>query len=288
MKLRAALAGVAVALLGLAAQVHAAGVERLKYAADDPLQFGELRMPDGAGPFPLAIVIHGGCWHAEVAGLDYMSPLADALRRAGIATWNVEYRRVGNAGGGWPGTFLDIAAATDLARTLAKDHPLDLGRVIAIGHSAGAHLALWDAARAKLPKQSALYRESPLPLRGAIALGGPGDLRGISHGADAFCGEGVIETLVGGTEDAVPDHYVQASPAALLPFGVRQVLIVGSDDHIMPPRAAAPYARAARDAGEVAEMIEIHGATHFDLTSPSSRAWPTVRAKVLELVAPGK
>ncbi|HXZ86324.1 MAG TPA: alpha/beta hydrolase [Myxococcota bacterium] len=263
-------------------------LQRIAYAGDDPLQYGELRLPEGAGPFPLAIVIHGGCWRAELATLDYVEPLAEALRRAGVATWNIEYRRVGDAGGGWPGTFRDVAAATDFVRSLAHDHPIDLARVVAIGHSAGAQLALWDLARAKLPAKSALYRASPLPLHGALALGGPGDLRGIATAADSFCGGGVIEALLGGTERAVPAHYAEASAAALLPLGLPQVLVTGSDDRIMPPRAAAPYVRAAKDSGDVAELVEIRGASHFDLVSPSSRAWPTVKAKLLELVAPAK
>jgi len=277
----------ALALSAAAARAGSrADAERIAYAGDDPLQFGELRLPEGAGPFPLAIVIHGGCWRAEVASLDYVTPLADALRRAGVASWNVEYRRVGDEGGGWPGTFRDVAAATDFARTLAKDHPIDLGRVVAIGHSAGAHLALWDLARAKLPEKSALYRDSPLPLRGALALGGPGDLRGLAEAADSFCGGGVIETLLGGSERAVPAHYAEASAAAFLPLGLPQVLVTGSDDRIMPPRAAAPYVRAAKSAGDSAELVEIQGASHFDLVSPSSRAWPTVKAKLLELLTP--
>jgi len=262
-------------------------VQRIAYAGDDPLQYGELRLPEGAGPFPLAIVIHGGCWRAQIASLDYVAPLAEALRQAGVASWNVEYRRVGDAGGGWPGTFLDVAAATDLVRALAKDHPIDLRRVVAIGHSAGAQLALWDLARAKLPAKSALYRDSPLSLRGAVALGGPGDLRGIARAADSFCGGGVIESLLGGSEHAVPGHYAEASAAAFLPLGLPQVLVTGSDDRIMPPRAAEPYVRAAKSAGDSAELVEIRGATHFDLVSPSSAAWPTVKSKLLELLSKG-
>ena len=122
---------------------------RISYGPD-PLQFGELRLPRGTGPFPLAVVIHGGCWVSEVATLQNTAALADALRDAGIATWNIEYRRVDNPGGGWPGTFTDVADAVDLVRVIAREHPIDLSRVVTIGHSAGAHLALWAAARGRL------------------------------------------------------------------------------------------------------------------------------------------
>src|SRR5215210_6101524 len=108
----------------------------------DPLQFGELRLPKGTGPFPVAVVIHGGCWVSEFATLQNTAAAADALRDAGVATWNIEYRRSNNPGGGWPGTFMDVAAATDYVRELARRYTLDLTRVLAIGHSAGAHLAL--------------------------------------------------------------------------------------------------------------------------------------------------
>ncbi len=122
---------------------------KIPYGAD-PQQFGELRLPKGSGPFPVAVVIHGGCWVSNFATLQNTAALSDALRDAGIATWNIEYRRADNPGGGWPGTFADVADATDKLREIAKAHPLDLSRVVTVGHSAGAHLALWAAARPKM------------------------------------------------------------------------------------------------------------------------------------------
>ena len=116
---------------------------RISYG-DDALQFGELRLPDGPGPHPVAIVIHGGCWLGEF-DLTHIGTLAEALNEEGIAAWVIEYRRIGNPGGGWPGTFEDVARGADHLRKIAKEHPLDLDRVIAVGHSAGGHLALWLA-----------------------------------------------------------------------------------------------------------------------------------------------
>ena len=282
----------ALALLLLAVLVACAPVRadspqprhRIAYSTEDSLQFGDLALPPGSGPFPLAVVIHGGCWLARVGSLDSTAALAGALTHAGVATWNIEYRRVGNRGGGWPGTFLDVGAATDYAKTLAKSYPLDLGRVVVVGHSAGAHLALWVAARAKLPKSSELRRESPLSLRGVVALAPPTDLRAIAESAGGVCGDHTLERLIGGTPEAVPEHYAQASPAALLPFGVRQVLVAGSEDRLIPTRLVAAYESAARKMGDPVELDEIHGADHLDLVAPEPPAWPTVRDKVLELV----
>src|SRR5215510_4011646 len=144
------------------------GAKRIAYGTD-PLQFGELRVPATKGPHPVAIVVHGGCWVAKLGNLDpravamdNMRPLASALTEAGIATWNIEYRRLDNDGGGWPGTFQDVAHAADFLRSLQRDHQLDLARVISIGHSAGGHLAMWLAARPKLAKTSELYVDNPL------------------------------------------------------------------------------------------------------------------------------
>lgn len=248
----------------------------------DPLQFGELRLPKGKGPFPLAVVIHGGCWVSDFATLQNTAALADALRDGGIATWNIEYRRLDNAGGGWPGTFADVADGVDKVRDIAETHLIDLTRVVTVGHSAGAHLALWAAARSKLPKESPLYRANPLPLRAAVALGGPGDLKGFYEYAARICGSNVVERLMGGAPTAVADRYAQGSPFELLPLKVQQVLIVGTNDGVMPPPAREAYAAAARKAGDRVEVVEVPG-SHFEVIAPTSAAWPTVRDKVLSL-----
>ena len=112
-----------------------------------PIEVGELRLPPGKGPFPVAVIIHGGCWAKGFATMRMLSPLADALTAKGFATWNIEYRQLGDTGGGWPGTFQDWGAALDHLRVLARTQPLDLKRVIVVGHSAGGHAALWLAAR---------------------------------------------------------------------------------------------------------------------------------------------
>lgn len=255
---------------------------RIPYGTD-ALQFGDFRLPKGAGPFPVVMVIHGGCWVSRFATLQNSAALADALRDAGAATWNIEYRRLDNNGGGWPGTFTDVADAADHLRVVAKDHPLDLARVVVVGHSAGAHLALWTAARGRLPRESELYRQSPLPIAAAVALGGPGDLRDFTTYAQTICGAPVIEQLMGGAPEKVPVRYAHGSPAELLPLGVRQLLIIGADDGVMPARAREAYVERARKAGDAAEAIVVPDAGHFEVLAPTSKAYGVVRDRILEL-----
>jgi len=251
---------------------------RLAYGSD-PLQFGELRLPAGPGPHPVAVVIHGGCWLAEY-DLGYMSALAAALAEAGVATWSIEYRRVGDPGGGWPGTFTDVAAAADHLRELAADHHLDLGRVVAVGHSAGGHLALWLAARHGLAADDPLRGPSPLPLAGVVALAGIPDLAAFA--APGGCGAAVAP-LLGGEPAGVSERLHRASPIERLPLGLPQVLVVGELDTIVPAGQAERYAAAAAAAGESVRVLPIPAAGHFELVVPGSVAWPSVRDAVLEL-----
>ncbi|HMN10663.1 MAG TPA: alpha/beta hydrolase [Gemmatimonadaceae bacterium] len=255
---------------------------RIPYGPDS-LQFGDLRLPSGKGPFAVAIVIHGGCWVHGYAAAQNAAALADALRDAGIATWNVEYRRRDNPGGGWPGTFRDVAAATDSLRALSRRYPLDLSRVVAIGHSAGGQLGLWLAARHKLAPSSPLHADDPLPLAGVVALGGPGDLYDFNRYGDAMCGEGTIPKLLGGTPDQVPDRWRDASPSTFLPLGVPQVMLAGESDRIMPRANLDAWAAAARAAGDRVEVIVVPNAAHHEVMSPRSVTWPHVRDAVLWL-----
>lgn len=252
-----------------------------------PAQFGELRLPKGNGPHPVAVVLHGGCWLSLYADLHNADALADALRDEGIATWNVEYRCVDQDGGGWPGTFLDVGRATDHLRTLAADHNLDLDRVITIGHSAGGHLALWTAVRHRLPTTSPLWTADPLPLRGIVVLGGPGDLKRFTPHADAECRQGVVTELLGGTgvsSDKLEERFRFGSPVQMLPLGVRQVMISAEHDWVVPPNLGAAYAEAARNAGDDIEHIIIRDAGHHEFMVPGSVTWPAVRQVVHSLL----
>lgn len=252
---------------------------RIAYG-DDPNQFGQLRLPKEEGQVPVVIVIHGGCWLSQY-DLHHISPLASEITKMGLATWSLEYRRIGNEGGGWPGTFQDVAAGTDYLRDLAKKFPLDLERVIAIGHSAGGHLALWLAARSKIPPKGLLHDPDPLPLKGVVSLAGVGDLS--LANLQEVCG-GVIPKLMGGTPQDVPDRYAQGSPRELLSFGVRQILIQGAKDPVVPTESVRDYCEAAKKSGDQVELVLLEEAGHFELVIPTTFAWQEVRKAIETLI----
>lgn len=246
--------------------------ERLAYGLS-ALHFGELRLPTGAGPQPVIVVIHGGCWRAE-NDAKHIAPLSAALTALGYATWTLEYRRVGDEGGGWPGTFLDIGKGVDFLRTIAEQHSLDLSKVVLLGHSAGGHLAMWAAARHQLPASSELFTTDPLPVRGVVSLAGISDLRAYSAGT-GYCNESAV-LLMGGTPEARPDRYDQASPLELLPSGVHQRILHGSLDAIVPVSQSRLHATKARNAGDDAQLWLIPTAGHFELIVPEPPAWDRV------------
>lgn len=246
-----------------------------------PLQFGDLRLPHGRGPHPVVIVLHGGCWYSEY-DLKHIAAFSSALTRTGVATWSLEYRRVGDAGGGWPGTFQDVAHGADYLRELARTYPLDLRRIIVVGHSAGGQLALWLAARQRLPKDSPLYSPDPLPLQGVVSLAGITDLRGYGSG----CGDAVTK-LLGGSPEEVPLRYRQTSPIELLPLRVKQRLIHGLLDKIVPLKQSKDYEAAARRGGDAVKLVIADEAGHFDLISPQSSAWLAVQEALRALLGSG-
>ena len=265
----------------------AAGARRIAYGSGE-LQFGELRLPSTKGPYPVAIVIHGGCWVAKLGdfdpravAIDNMRPMAAALNDAGIATWNIEYRRLGDEGGGWPGTFRDVAAGADFVRTLAPVHALDLKRVISIGHSAGAHLALWLAARPKLAEASDLYVRDPLRLTGVVSLDGPADLKATIPLQRPVCGRPVITDLLGGSPEERPERYRDGSPIEALPLGVRQAFFTGR----MFAAHSTPYEAAAKRAGDVVQITALPNADHFVFIDPQSGVWPQVMTSVRRLLS---
>lgn len=250
----------------------------------DANQFGQLFLPRGDGPFPVAVVLHGGCWK-KFADLKNTVPMSDALRNAGVAVWNIEYRRVDNEGGGWPGTYLDVAAAIDYLRTIAAKHRLDLQRVVTVGHSAGGHLASWAAARHRLAKESPLYVADPLRVHAVVNLAGPARLQSLSaeHQQKA-CGSVPVTELLGGEIDRMPERVRDGSPAEMLPLGVPQILITGSLDWLVPPALGEEYVALAKRSGDAAKMTIVEGAGHFEVIAPGTAAWPTVEQAVLSLV----
>jgi acetyl esterase/lipase len=233
---------------------------RLRYG-DQPSQLVDLYRPPGEGPFPVVILVHGGYYRAAY-DLGHMSHLAWALRERGLACWNLEYRRLGEAGGGWPNTFLDVAAGADALRVAAARHGLDPGRVLAVGFSAGGHLALWLAARQRIPAGDPLHSPAPLVLRGAVSLAGVLDLR---RGSELGLSGRVIDQLLGGTPGVVPHRLATASPYELLPLGRPQLLVHGQRDEAVPIELSRRYAERARAYGDPVELVELPETGHFEL-----------------------
>lgn len=242
----------------------------------DPNQFGELRLPTTRGPYPVAIVIHGGCWRAEY-DLNHISSFSAALALEGVAAWTFDYRRVGQSGGGWPGTFDDVARGAACLRQRARRFDLDLNRVVAIGHSAGGQLAIWLASHRRARKPSALTALNPLPLRGLIILAGITDLRRAAEAA--ICGE-ALKKLMGDGPETLPDRYRSVSPIELLPLGIAVHLIHGGQDSVVPVSMSEDFVAAARKLGDKAVLTVLPEAGHYELIAPGTTAAQEVIALV--------
>ena len=266
----------------LLARPRPGSTQRIHYG-DAPSQFADLWLPSGNDSHRVVVMIHGGCWRADLPGLELMAYAAEDLRRHGTAVWNVEYRRLGELGGGYPGSFEDIANAIDWLRKLAKGSRLDLGNVMAVGHSSGGHLALWAAARRRLSRSSSLYHDNPLPIRGVISLAGIGDLSKYRlQGPPACGGARIIDLLVGKGSRGPWDIFADTSPAEMLPIGVPQAIISGALDPIVPAAFGHAYAAKAAAAGDSVQEITITDADHFELIDPELSAFKKVRSVIAQ------
>nr|WP_118857869.1 alpha/beta hydrolase [Sphingomonas mesophila] len=232
----------------------------------DPLQIADLWLPAGRGPHPTVLMVHGGCWTTEIADRRIMNWISEDLRSRGIAVWNIDYRGVDRPGGGYPGTYQDVAAAADALRTHAPRHRLDLKRLTAVGHSAGGHLALWLAARPRLPQASPLRSPGPLAIRTVVSLGGLPDLEQAARPPGSGCGTEVVAKIAGG-------RWAETSIPRLAPIGVRQVLVNGTQDRIIPNAFASDYAAAMRARGERVTVRMVERSGHVELIAPDSAAW---------------
>ena len=237
----------------------------IAYGAD-PLQVADLWLPGGRGPHPTVVMVHGGCWQAEIADRTIMNWIAEDLRGRGIAVWNIDYRGVDRPGGGYPGTFLDAAAAADSLRSNAARYELDLSRLVAVGHSAGGHLALWLAGRPRLPESSILRSPEPVPVRTVVSLGGLPDLEEAARPPGSGCGTEVIGKVSGG-------RYAETSVPRLAPLAVHQVLVNGLQDRIIPTSYATDYAAAMRASGDTVVVRMVDRIGHVELIAPESPAW---------------
>src|SRR5215469_16882719 len=245
---------------------------RLSYGSD-PNQFIDLRLPGSERkPFALVINIHGGFWRSKY-NLDHAGHHCSALTARGLATANLEYRRVGNEGGGWPGTFADIRSGYNFLIQNAQKHNFDRQRILLAGHSAGGQLALCLAAR-----------ESQI--RAAISLAGVVDLE---RAYQLHLSSDAVVEFLHGTPAEVPDHYREADPMQLSIVKPRQWLIHGTSDDVVPPAFSRDYVafkqKRTSERKEDAHLLEISGADHFDLIDPLSSAWQQVENAVLAAVA---
>ena len=234
---------------------------RIAYG-DDPNQFIDQRLPSGKGPHPAVLFIHGGYWRAKY-DLAHAGHFCHALKQAGIATWNVEYRRVGNPGGGWPGSFDDIHSAYRLLREHARDGKFDRMRLCVVGHSAGAQLAL------------CLSSHEP-EIKAVLSLSGVLDLR---RAWELHLSNDAVAGFLGGSPTEVPDHYREASPAEQR-ISVAQKLIHGTADDSVPYEISKSYADRKQAAGENVELITLPDIGHFEVVDPQSQVWSTVLKSV--------
>ena len=245
---------------------------------NDTLQRIDLWRPDGDGPHPTVLMVHGGCWQSSIADRRLMDWVAADLRAHGVAVWNVDYRGVDRDGGGYPGTFRDVAAAADRLRDEAARHRLAIARLVAVGHSAGGHLALWLAARHRLSPASPLHAPDPLAIHHVVSLGGLPDLAAVAASPDNGCGVEVIERLTDATR---ADRFADTSIPPLLPLGIPQDLVAGREDRIVPWRMATDYLARATQAGDTARLHTVADTGHVELIAPGTPAWAQARALIL-------
>jgi acetyl esterase/lipase len=233
---------------------------RIEYGRERE-QFADLYLPSREGRHPVLVVIHGGRWQMS-STLNGIAAACGSLAEGGLAVWNLEYRRLGIAGGGWPGTWEDVAAATDYLRTFASKYSLDLNRVVSF----------------RLDSTNPLYRADGVRVIGAISSAGVNDLRA---GYVRNMGEGVLNDLLGGGPDKFEERYASVSPPDLLPYGVPQLLIHGTKDSMVDLSVSQEHLRAAHGAGDSAELVTIPDADHFQIRDPASPYWEPAREAIL-------
>lgn len=234
---------------------------RIAYGPE-PLHFGDLRLPRGPGPHPVVVFLHGGFWKAAYT-LEHAGHACAALTEAGAATWNLEYRRIGDTGGGWPGTLQDVERGTRFVHELSRTYPLDLNKVVVAGHSAGGQLALW------------LGAQKPVDLLRVVALAGVADLR---RASELRLSDGIVPKFLGGTPEQLPVRYAQADPIERLPMAVPQRLVHGTADDIVPFEISRRFCQASRNS----RLLPLQGAGHFQLIDPRTPEWKRISKWILD------
>ncbi len=264
------------ATYGTGANLAASAPDAILRYADHPRGFAELRLPEGEGPFPLAVIYHGGCWKTGIASQAYMAPLATRWQSLGIATLNVDYREVGD-GGGWPGSFTDWAASTKLIEEVAERYPVDRARVTLVGHSAGGLPASWLASASG--KGGPVGQRAALKARAAIVLDGPGDVGAEQPAFDSLCQFSAVEPFMGAAPAANPPRYAAISPAAHAPQ-LAQILFVQAK---LPAPSQTTQAALAAGGARVS-VRENPGASHFAIITPGNPLYTANEAAMLAVL----
>ena len=241
----------------------------------------DIWLPEGEGPHPVVLMVHGGCWQKAIANRTLMNYMAEALRQLGLAVWNIEYRGVDEAGGGYPGTFQDVSAAADALIASGADYNLDTSRIVGLGHSAGGHLVTWLAARENVPDGSVLAGGEPLPMRAVINSGGLADLEASAPVTLETCLANIQDQLTGTSTDGREDVFADTSSARLQPSSVPQISVNGAMDHIAPPALGIGYTDVVSQDGGEARFVEVQGAGHVELIAPGTEAFD-VQAELIE------
>jgi acetyl esterase/lipase len=248
--------------------------------ADHEAGVADLWLPEGMGPHPSVLMIHGGCWQKSIADRTLMNYVADDLRRHGVAVFNIEYRGVDEEGGGYPGTFADVAAAEEYLLAHAGDLKIDPARIVGFGHSAGGHLIAWLSARHNLPRDHELSPGRPAPLLAAVISGGLADLVASEPLTLPSCLSAVRSSLI---DEERPDPYADTSPARLQPAGPMQISVHSDRDKIAPPLLGEGFTRLVQDAGGAARYIEVPGG-HVELIAPGTEAWKVQRELIIDIL----
>lgn len=276
----------------LSSPLTALGQTKISYGAD-PMQYGELSLPSGEGPFPIVTFLHAGCWRSSEGMMNSYRAMAKEMTDNGIAAWNMQYRGATSPGGGWPGTWLDIANGFDALATIAEDYPIDTSQAIVVGHSSGGHYGAWLAMRAQLPPNSDIYVKpivNPMALIMADAYINPLVIDSIGLSGEIYCGEPILEHLIGGPVEENIQNFLEISPLEWLPWGVPQDFIVSTYRYpVSLPRELAKgktawkslpdYPALAVLAGDEFNMRLIDKEEHGDFVKEGARSyWATVSA----------
>lgn len=240
----------------------------------DSLQYGDLWLPDDRKAHTSVIMIHGGCWLSIYPGVELMNAVSEDLSSRGFAVWNIDYRRVGHSGGGYPGTFQDVANGADYFRTIADEFDLPTNRIIAAGHSAGGHLATWLALRHQIDEKSELHSKNPIRIDAVISLAGINDLERYARYGASPCGEHTVESLIDADNRHQP--YSDTSPAELLPLNIPIVEISAAFDSPVPPFFGYHFVNDVIETGGTAYQLLLHGAGHYEMIFPPSDEWESV------------